>query len=65
MFNKDGVLYIPFRKMKFSREDKEVIDGLKQIWMCDTVLRDNNDYYFCNKVQDIEPIIEENEKPRP
>lgn len=65
MFNKDGVLYIPFRKMRFNREDKEVIDGLKQMWMCDTVLRDNNDYYFCNKVQDIEPIIEENEKPRP
>jgi len=54
MFNKDGTLYIPFRKLTFKKEDKEVIDGLKELWMCDAVLKDNNDFYFCRKVNDIE-----------
>jgi hypothetical protein len=54
MFNKDGILYIPFRKLTFKKEDKDVIEGLKELWMCDTVLKDNNDFYFCRKVDDIE-----------
>lgn len=54
MFNKDGTLYLPFRKLTFNKEDKEIIEGLKELWLCDTVLRDNNDFYFCRKVEDIE-----------
>jgi hypothetical protein len=60
MFNKDGILYLPFRKLTFKKEDKKIIEELKEIWLCDTVLRDNNDFYFCRKVEDIdfEPINE-------
>jgi len=54
MFNKDGILYLPFRKLTFKKEDKKIIEELKEIWLCDTVLRDNNDFYFCRKVEDIE-----------
>lgn len=54
IINNNGTLYVPFRKVKFKQEDKEILDGLKELWMCDTVLKNENEYWFCRKIDEIE-----------
>jgi len=73
MLNNNGTLCQVYRKVKFKREDKDFINELKEYWMCDTVLKNNDEFYFCRKVEDIEfeeinneQLIEQNnEEPRP
>jgi hypothetical protein len=54
ILNNNGTLYILFRKIVFTKDGKEIIEGLKLAWMCDTVLKNGNEYMFCRKIDDIE-----------
>ena len=72
ILNNNGTLCLVYRKIKFKQEDKDFINELKEYWHCDTVLRNNDEFYFCRKVDDIEfeeinneqLIKNENEEPR-
>jgi hypothetical protein len=73
ILNNHGILYQVYRKIKLKQEDKDFINELKEYWICDTVLKNNNEFYFCRKIEDIEfeeinneQLIEQNnEEPRP
>jgi len=54
ILNNNGTLCLVYRKVKLKHEDKDFINELKEYWMCDTVLKNNGDFYFCRKVDDIE-----------
>jgi hypothetical protein len=72
VLNNNGILHQVYRKVKLKQEDKNFINELKEYWHCDTVLKNNDEFYFCRKIDDIEfeeinneQLIEnENEKPR-
>ena len=50
-----GRLFLLYRTVKESEKTtQEAINLVKKYWHCDTVLKKENIYYFCNEIQTID-----------
>ena len=54
IINSNDILYEVLGSMEVIRVDKEGTDIWKERWGADTLLRQDDMYYFCRKVIDVE-----------
>ena len=47
-------LFVSYRTIKITPKIEENISILKKLWHCDTALKKEGVFYFCNEIKEIE-----------